>query len=110
MRGQDRAAPTHEAVQAAPSPDQFLARPLGEVVGVRQDLLEAHRLQVFDPDRLYRAVGADRHEERRFDRAVRSMQPPPARAGVGASGEKFVADGHREVFKSLSLQDDSGPS
>jgi hypothetical protein len=53
-----------------------------QVEGVAQDDLRVHVLQALRRDALDRAIGAHRHEDRRFDHAVVERQA--AAAGVAA--------------------------
>ena len=69
--GQDRAVPGHEPMQAAEPRDALRSGAQVEVVGVAEDHLGAGRPQIARGQRLHRGLGADRHELRRVDRAVR---------------------------------------
>ena len=81
--GQDRARPADEAVQAAAPRDQLVARPQQQVIGVGEDDLGARILEVAMPNRLDRALRADRHERRRLDDAVRRLELAEARRAIG---------------------------
>ncbi len=76
--GKDGAVPAHEAVQPAQAPDRLVARPQVEMVGIAEEELNAQFFQQMLRDSLDRALGADRHEDRRLDRSVRERQSRPA--------------------------------
>ncbi len=72
--GEHRLLPGGESMESAELADQLMAGPEPEVVGVSEDdlgaeFLDFRRMQGFD-----RALGADRHEDRRFDRAMGQNQ------------------------------------
>ena len=52
--------------------------------GIAENDLRAEFLGVFRQDALYRAIGADRHERRRFHRTARKRQPAATGDAVGA--------------------------
>ena len=81
--GEDRAVPAHEAVQAAQLGDQVVAGPQGEMIGVAEDDLRAGFASWCGRQTLDGGLGADRHEHRRFDDAVRRVQ-----AGRGERGRR----------------------
>ena len=100
--GQDRPVPGHELVQAAEPFDALVARAQVEVVGVAQDDLGADLVQVVGIERLDRGVGADRHEHRRLDVAVRRRQV--AQAGArGAVVRGGLQDVERDRPASIGL-------
>ena len=90
--GEDRAVPAHEAVQAAHLGDEVVAGPQGEVIGVAEDHAGAGRFELVGRQPLDGRLGADGHEDRRFDDAVRRVQPAAAGGAVG--GQDLEADGH----------------
>jgi hypothetical protein len=80
--GQDGTVPSHERVHAAERPHHVDARPLREVVGVRED---DRRAQLFELPRrhaLHAPVGRDRHERRRLDDAMRGREPAEPSAAL----------------------------
>ena len=90
--GEHRLLPGGEAVKSAELADQFMAGPQPEVVGVSEDdlgseLLDFRRMQGFD-----RPLGADRHENRRFHRAMGQNQAAAAGGAGRIGGEK--GEGH----------------
>ncbi len=93
--GEDRFVPAHEAVQAAVRGDDLQPRAQPQVEGVAEADLRTDLVEVARRHRLDRAVGADRHEDRRLDDAVRQRQPAAACGTVG--GEEFKL--HRSVFQ-----------
>ena len=92
--GQDRSVPAHKTVQPTKVADQLAARPQVEMIGVAQDDLRTDLVQVCGRQRLHCALGADRHEDRRLDRAMarRQSAPPGGRGGVGL--DKLERRGH----------------
>jgi hypothetical protein len=85
----------HEAVQTAEFIDEVGARSQHEMEGVAEDDLGAETLELLGRHRLDRTVGADRHEGRRLDRAVRRVHAAAARGAVG--GDEFVTQRHGAV-------------
>ena len=82
--GQDRAVPVHEAVQPAELGDPLGAGPQHQVIGVAEhDLGAGGRAPIPAVMRLDRAGGADRHEGRRFHRAVGGGQRAAPGRAVG---------------------------
>ena len=71
-------------MQAAVRADRFQARAQPQVKRVAEDDLRVHFLEFARLDRLDRAVGADRHEDRRFDHAVIQRDAAAACLAVGA--------------------------
>ncbi len=102
--GEDGARPGHEAVQAAELADQFVAGAQEEMVGVGEDDLgvEIVRCQVALHDAFDRGLRADRHEDGRFDDAVRGVNEAGARAGGGADGFEFEMHYFRPLFQDAS--------
>ena len=62
---------------------------------IAEDDFHVHAGKFLGRHRLHRAVRADRHEGRRFDRAAREVQAAPARHAVRA--EQFEAHAQRRV-------------
>ena len=81
--GEDRLVPAHEAVQAAVLADHLESRPQPEVEGIAEDDLRAERGELVGRHGLHRAVGADRHEGRRVDTAVRELERAAAGLAIG---------------------------
>ncbi len=69
-------------MQPAVRPDHVQPGTQPEVKGVAENHLRSDRAQVLRAHGLDRAVGADRHECRRFHRAVREREPAPPRRPV----------------------------
>ena len=79
--GQDRAVPAHERDAGRPSSRMSsLPGPQVQVIGVPEDDLGADLAQVDRGHGLDRALGADRHEDRRLDRRRGSVVSRPRRA------------------------------
>ncbi len=87
--GEDRAIPRREAVQTARRLDHLEARAQVQVVRVAEDdpRVDRRRAQPVGGHRLDRAGGADGHEHRRRDVAVRRVEDAGAR--VPARGEQL---------------------
>ena len=83
--GEDRARPSDEAMQAAAPRDQLVAGPQHQVIGVGEDDLGAGILYVLMPNRLDRALRADRHERGCLDDAVRRLEFAETRLAIGGS-------------------------
>ena len=81
--GEDRPVPSHELMQPAEIANELVARPQMQMVRVAEDHLRADVVQVVRVERLHRRLGADRHERRRLDDAVRRREPSGARAADG---------------------------
>ena len=62
--GEDGPIPVHKLVQAAETPDQLMAGPDIEMIGITEDNLGIHLGQVFRGDGLHRAQSAHRHKYR----------------------------------------------
>ena len=78
-----RAVPGHEFVQPAEGFDELVAGPDVQMIGVRELYLAADIPQVARRERaLYRALGADVHEDRRLDGAVRAGKLAAPRASL----------------------------
>ena len=84
--GEDRPVPVHEAVQAAQLGDQLVAGPQGEVIGVAEDDAAPASRELLGRQPLDGGLGADGHEDRRLDDAVRRVQPAPPGGAVGVPG------------------------
>ena len=77
-----------------PAPrDEPFAGPQVQVIRVAQDDLRAGVDQLAMRQRLDRPLCPDRHEDRRVDDSVSSVQPPAARRAVG--GDEIEAE-HEE--------------
>ena len=87
--GENRPLPAHEAVQPAVRRDDVDARAQPQVKRVAQDDLRADVEQFVGRHRLDRAVGADRHEDRRVDDAVRQRQSAAARRAAAGVDREF---------------------
>jgi hypothetical protein len=70
-------------MEAATARDEIVAGPQIQVIGVAEQNVRAERLELLVRDALDRTLGADRHERRRLDDAMRRRHPSAARAGVG---------------------------
>ena len=88
--------PSGEAVQAAEIADQFVAGAEPEVVGVAEDDLRAEQLEFGRVEGLHRALGADRHEDRGFHRAVGQCEAAAAGGAGRVGGEEFEHPGRTE--------------
>lgn len=73
--------------------DQLVAGAQPEVVGVAEDDLRAELLELERVEGFHRTLGADRHEDRSFDDAVRQAQgSAPGGAGrIGCKERKWRA-------------------
>ena len=91
--GQDRARPVHELVQPAQRRHALGARPQHQVEGVAEHDLRAGLGDRLRQHRLDRAGGAERHEGRRLDRAVRGGDA--AATGGAVAGQKLEGKTHR---------------
>src|SRR5262249_2873422 len=69
--GEDRLRPSDEAMKAAASRDEIVARPQIEVIGVAEQDLRAEFFEIPVRDAFDGALRADRHERRRLHVAVR---------------------------------------
>jgi D-alanine-D-alanine ligase-like ATP-grasp enzyme len=91
--GEKRAVPAGEAVQSPEPRDELGAGAQQQVVGVREQDPGADLAQVPVKDGLHRRGGADRHEDRRLDLAVRRAQQ--TRAGAAVAGDELEGEaGH----------------
>ncbi len=80
--GEDGTVPAHEAMQAAELRDHVLAGPEVEVIGVRQDPVHAHPLQLLGREAADHRVGPHRKEGRRVELAVGRVQTADARGAL----------------------------
>src|SRR4051794_12427499 len=80
--GEDRPPPAREPVEPAEPPNQRVARPQVEVIGVAEDDLRAGVLEVLVRQRLDGTLRAHRHERGRVDRTVRGLEAPAPRCPV----------------------------
>ncbi|CDN43726.1 Uncharacterized protein BN871_DJ_00080 [Paenibacillus sp. P22] len=97
---QNRAVPIHELVQAAGIADQVVARTEPQVIGVAENDMGVHFLELFRAHRLDGSLGADGHERRRLDDAVRGMDAAEPRPGLLAYFDQFVSYSHSSLFHS----------
>ncbi|MNL41065.1 hypothetical protein D3C87_1634560 [compost metagenome] len=88
--GQDRLVPADKLVQALVGVDHVQPGAQPQVEGIAQDDVRANLVQFQRRHRLDRAVGADRHEDRRLDHAV--VQRDAAAAGVAVGGDEFEVE------------------
>ena len=86
---QNGAIPSHEPVQTAHAPDQLRTGPVIEVVGIAQQDLAVHILHLCRRHTFNRGLRAYRHEDRRLDRPVRGVQPPPPCMAGGIRSQQF---------------------
>ena len=94
--GEDGALPRHESVEAAHFADSVNARPQIEVVGIPEQDLHAQIVECVLGYAFDRALGSDRHEDRRLHGGVRQMH---VRAASGAVvGDQFEAQGHALIL------------
>jgi hypothetical protein len=105
---QDRSIPAHELVESAHVADQFTAWPKVKVIRVSQNDLGPDLLQMQRSERFHRALRSDRHEDRRLNFAMPSLQTAPACSGGRICFEQVkvgghVLDGHRGEPKSVGL-------
>ena len=80
--GEQRTGPGHEPMQSSERCDGFLAGAHVQMVGIAENHPRLCRLEVERRERANRSLRADRHEDRRFDHAVRQGQC----AGAGGTG------------------------
>src|SRR5262249_41278948 len=80
---EDWAAPAHEAVQAAHSCDEVRSGPQFKVIGVGKHDTGAGGRELVRCQALDGRLRADWHEYRRFDNAVRRMEPAAPRGAIG---------------------------
>ncbi len=98
---EDRSIPSHEAVQPAEVADEFAARPQVQVVGVAKDDLGADFKEVDGGDGLDRSLGADGHEDRGLDGAVKRLEPAAAGRRRGVGLEELEGGRHLQRGKDL---------
>lgn len=85
--GEEGFLPGRETVESAHLTNQLMAGAQPEVVGVAEDDLRAELLELERVESFHRPLGADRHEDRCFDHAVRQAQGS-ASGGAGGVGRK----------------------
>ena len=90
--GKDGAIPIHKFVQSACVAHKLTARAKIQVVGVAEDDLRADFFQRAWQQRFDRCTSADRHENGRFDVAVRCMEHACARTRMFVYMLKFKAE------------------
>src|SRR5882757_1125053 len=81
--GKNGAVPRHEFVEASHPPDQFVARTQIKMVGIAKNDFGAKFLKRFVAQSFDGRLRTDRHEERRFNCAVRRGQAAAASSPVG---------------------------
>ena len=77
--GEHRAIPVHEAMDAAEAFEHFESGTKQQVVGVGEEHARAGRLEAVDRLRFDCRLGADRHEDRSLDFAMKSSERRSAR-------------------------------
>ena len=85
--GQDRTVPAHEAMQPAVRRDHLQPGPQPEMESIAEDNRRADADQFVRGHGFHRAIGAHRHESRRWRHAVRQCQRSASRSAV--RGEQF---------------------
>ncbi len=93
-------------MQAAEVPEHVEAGAQPEVEGVAEDDLGAHRLERLRRDALDAAIGADRHEDRRLDRAVDQAE---AAAPRQAFGGEDVEGKHQRIVTGVRASSIASP-
>src|SRR5205085_4117013 len=81
--------PSHEPVKAAQLCDRFGTGTKEEMIGIAEKDFDLELAQLFRHHRLHRRLRADRHEDRRLNNSMSSMQPAAAGASIGILGEKL---------------------
>ena len=94
--GEDGVGPGHEAVESAHLTDWLVAGTKVEMVGVGEQDFDAEVVgEVALIETLDGGLGADGHEDRGFDDAVRGVEQAGAGAGGGTFGDDLEGDlGH----------------
>src|SRR5579885_2593070 len=77
--GQDRAVPAHELVETSEFLDRLVSGPEHQVICIPQNNLRPEFFQIIDGHGLDRGIGADGHENRRFEGAVGGVNGANAR-------------------------------
>src|SRR6266403_4315784 len=85
--GKDGAGPGHELVQAAELAHKFVAGTQIKMIGIREDDFRAEVFERFLGERFDGGLGANGHEDRSFDGAVRGRQA--ATTGTGRIGLRY---------------------
>jgi len=94
---EDRSRPPDEPVQTAAAGDQLVTGPQEQMVGVAQDDLGIHLLQVAMQCRLDGSLRPDRHERRRLHGAMRGLEFTEPRQAVRALEREAKA--HALLFR-----------
>src|SRR5688572_31935692 len=81
--GEDGFVPANELVKAAATRDQIVAGAQHQVVGITEDDARANLVKMLRRQGFHRALGADRHEHRRLDGAMRRLENTASRGTVG---------------------------
>ncbi len=102
--GEDRRRPVHEAVKPALCRDALRARPQHEMIGVAEDDLRAGARNRFRQHRLDGGGGADRHEGRGVDRAMRRRQHAAPRRAVARADIEPELRAHEDASARVSRQ------
>ena len=102
--GEDRPVPMHEAMQAAVRADDLDAGPEHKMECIAENNLGAGFGDLLRRQALDRAVGADRHERRRFDSPTREHQAPATRGAIhGQQVELHVAGAGLRASTSIGM-------
>lgn len=91
--GKDGLLPVHELVKASGFLDQIVAGTEEQVIGIAENDLRAHIVELFRRQRLDGRLRTDRHEHRCLERTVRSTQD--SGTGAVAFGLLFVGNNHK---------------
>ena len=75
-------------MQSAEAADELGTRTQGQVVGVAEDDARPERLEIVGRQRLDGGLGADRHEDRGLDLAVRGLEASGPRVPVARQDRK----------------------
>ena len=91
--GEDWPVPAHEPMQPPQGRHGLLARPQGQVVGVRQDHLVARGPKLLDLQPFHAPLRPHRHKGRRLHVAVRGGEDPAVRNRAGIAVEQAEGSG-----------------
>jgi hypothetical protein len=94
--GQDRQIPSHEPVKSAAAGNELVAGPQIKVVGIAEDDLGAHLLEVALGDGFHRAARANRHEGGGLDDPVRRRELAAPRGAVAVHDAELKSS-HSQV-------------
>ena len=87
--GEDGLLPVDEIMKPARFGNDFEPRPDVEVIGVPENDLGVHLVELTGIERLHAALGSHRHEHGRLDDAMRRGQTPQACGGTCVSRQQF---------------------